>query len=52
VSKKYVAKSISGDSPVTIPADQASILVEIPAGVKIVNVSNRLVANGITISYK
>jgi len=52
VSKKYVAKSITGDSPVTIPADQASILVEIPAGVKIVNRNNRLEANGIILSYK
>jgi len=52
VSKKYVAKAIAVDTPVTIPADQACILVELPAGIKIVKVDQKLVANGITLSYK
>jgi len=52
VSKKYVARAIMGDSPVLIPAGQASILVEIPSGVKIEKKKNLLVANGVTISYK
>ena len=52
VTKKYVARAIEGDSPVMIPADQASLLVELPVGVKIEKKKNTLVANGITISYK
>jgi len=52
VSRKYVAKGIQGDSPVMIPADQARILVELPAGVKIEKKKNLLIANGVTISYK
>jgi len=52
VSKKYVAKAISGDTQISVPADQARLLVEIPAGVTIENKNNKLVANGITLSYK
>ncbi len=51
VSMKYVAKSISSDCKIDIPADQAYVLVELPAGTKIQRKSNLLVANGITISY-
>jgi len=52
VSKKYVARSIVGDTPIPIPADQASILVEIPAGKIIEFKNNELVINGISISYQ
>jgi hypothetical protein len=52
ISKKYVAKSVSTDTKIEIPADQACLLVELPAGTKIEKKSNLLVANGVTISYK
>ena len=52
ISKKYIAKAILSDMQIVIPADQACLLVELPAGVKIVNKNNKLEANGITISYK
>jgi hypothetical protein len=52
VSKKYVAKAISTDSQIEISADRASLLVELPAGVKIEKRKSSLVANGVTISYK
>jgi len=52
VSKKYVVRAITGNAQITIPADQASLLVEIPAGTKIEKRRNSLVANGITISYR
>lgn len=52
VTKKYIAKAISTDYKIEIPADQASLLVELPTGVKIEKRKNSLVANGITIAYK
>ena len=52
ISKKYVAKAISTDTQILIPANQASLLVEIPQGVNIENKNNRLTANGIVISYR
>jgi hypothetical protein len=52
VAKKYMAKAISGDTQIPIPPDQASILVEIPAGSIIEHKNNLLVVKGITISYK
>jgi hypothetical protein len=52
ISKKYVARAITGDTQIAIPADQASLLVEIPSGTKIEKRRNSLVANGITISYR
>jgi len=52
ISKKYMAKEITTDTQIEIPADQACILVELPAGVMIVNKNNKLEANGIIISYK
>ena len=52
VSKKYLLKNINADTQIEIPANQACLLVEIPAGVRVENKNNKLVANGITISYK
>jgi hypothetical protein len=52
VSKKYVAKAITGDTEILLPADQASLLVEIPAGAKIEHKNKLLVVKGITISFK
>jgi len=52
VTKKYIAKAISTSTQISIPADQACVLVELPAGTKIERKNNLLLANGITISYK
>lgn len=52
VSKKYVAKAISSDTQISIPADQASLLVELPAGAKIEILNNKMQVNGIIFSYK
>ncbi len=52
VTKKYLAKAISTSTKISIPADQACVLVELPAGSKIERKNNMLLANGIVISYK
>ncbi|MDD5185353.1 MAG: hypothetical protein PHS84_08850 [Paludibacter sp.] len=52
LTKKYVAKDITTDTKIEIPTDQACLLVELPAGVKIENKNNKLEANGITISFQ
>ncbi|MEA4840407.1 MAG: hypothetical protein VB110_05340 [Bacteroidales bacterium] len=52
VSKQYKAKGITSDTPISISADQACILVEIPADTKIVHKKGKLMANGEIISYK
>ena len=52
VTKKYLAKAISTSTKISIPADQACVLVELPAGTKIERKNNMLLANGIVISYK
>ncbi len=52
VSKTYVAKDISSGTQITLPADQARILVEIPTGLVIERKKEFLVVNGITISFK
>lgn len=52
VTKKHLAKAISTSTRISIPADQACVLVELPAGTKIERKNNMLLANGIVISYK
>lgn len=52
LSKKYLLKNINVDTQIEIPANQACLLVEVPAGVRVESRNNKLVANGITISYK
>lgn len=52
VTKKYLAKAISTSTKISIPADQACVLVELPAGTKIERKNNMLLANGIVIAYK
>jgi hypothetical protein len=51
IAKKYVARNISSQTKITLAADQASLLVELPAGTKIENKNNVLVADGSNISY-
>lgn len=52
VTKKYIAKAISTSTQISIPADEACVLVELPAGTKIERKNNLLLANGIVISFK
>ncbi|MFA7043255.1 MAG: hypothetical protein WC186_02810, partial [Bacteroidales bacterium] len=52
VSKQYMAKGITSDTPISISADQACILVEIPAETRIVHKKGMLMADGEIISYK
>jgi hypothetical protein len=52
ISKKYVARGIISDTKIAIPANQACLLVELPAGITIERKNNLLVADGVTISYK
>jgi len=52
VSKTYVARAISRGTQITIPADQARVLVEIPSGAVIEHKNNLLLIKGIPISYK
>lgn len=53
VSKKYVAKGISKDGVFTIPAKEACIIVELPAGTELSLEENHILANKqYIISYK
>lgn len=46
VTKKYVAKNISGESSFEIPADVARIIVELPAGTNLTLENGKIMANG------
>lgn len=52
VSKKYLAKNVIGATEISIPADQACVIVELPAGTRIEKKNNRLFANGNIIAYQ
>jgi hypothetical protein len=52
ISKKYIAKNMASDAKIDLPADQACVLVELPAGIKIEKKNHFLVADGIILSYK
>lgn len=53
VSKQYVAKGVSAESAIELPADDARIIVELPAGTKLALVDNKVIADGKhTIAYK
>jgi hypothetical protein len=52
ISKKYVARKIVSDTQIVLPANQACLLVELPAGITIEHKNNLLVANGEIISYQ
>lgn len=52
VSKKYLARNIDKATMIEIPANQACVLTELPAGTKIERDNNRLVANGHIIAYQ
>jgi hypothetical protein len=52
VSKEYVARGIDGATRIEIPANQARVLTELPAGTRIERKNNRLIANGHVIAYQ
>jgi hypothetical protein len=52
VSKKYVAKNITSSTSITLTADQACILVELPAEIRLEHKNKALTAGGIVLSYK
>jgi len=52
VSKKYVARNIDSDTQIILPADQACLLVELPAGKSIERKNKLLVVDGIAIAYQ
>lgn len=52
ISKKYLVKNIDADTKITIPANAACVLVELPAGTRIERKNNSLNANGNTIAFQ
>lgn len=52
VSKQYLAKNISKEATIHVPANKAVVLMELPAGTKIIRKGNQLVANGNVIAYQ
>lgn len=52
VSKQYVARGIENPTHINIPANQARVLTELPAGTRIERKNNRLIANGHVIAYQ
>jgi len=53
ISKEYVAKNVSSDGTFEMPAGDARIIVELPAGTRLTTDNNKVVADGkYTIAYK
>jgi len=52
VNKEYVAKNGQGNIKITIPADRARVIVELPAGAGLMNAGGKLTAQNIVIAYK
>lgn len=52
ISKTYLAKSVTGNVEIEIPADQSCLVVELPSGAKVEKASDRLWVNKKIISYK
>lgn len=52
ISKTWLAKNVKGSARISIPADSAVLVVELPAGSKIENVDGQLRVNNNTIAYK
>ena len=52
VSKKYLAKNVTGKSEIDLQADQSCIVVELPAGSKVITQKNKLTVNDNIIAYK
>jgi hypothetical protein len=52
LSKKYLAKNVSAHATIDIPADQALVVIVLPAGVRLDKYRNKIKANGIAIAYQ
>jgi hypothetical protein len=52
VSRKYVVRNIVAGTSISISADQACVLVEIPAGTRMEHKNNRLTAGKVVVSYQ
>jgi hypothetical protein len=52
LSKKYIARNMQAETRFTIPARQAVVVVELPAGSKIIKTGNTLTVNHQVISFK
>jgi hypothetical protein len=52
ITKKYLAKAQSGKIALKIPAGDACLLVELPAGTKLTKEGRKLKANGTVISFR
>jgi hypothetical protein len=52
ISKTYVAKGIDTSTLIELPANQACVLVELPADTRIKHKNNRLIADGHIIAYQ
>jgi hypothetical protein len=52
ISKKYIARSASNKTIINLPANQSSLIVELPSGSLITKKTNKLFVNEEIISYK
>ncbi|MDN5296320.1 MAG: hypothetical protein PWQ71_426 [Bacteroidota bacterium] len=52
ISKTYLARSVTDNEEIEIPADHACVVVELPSGSKIEKANNKLLVNKKIISYK
>jgi hypothetical protein len=52
VSKTYLARLVKDSVEIEMPADQARVIVELPSGVEIEKVNNKLLIDKKIISYK
>ena len=52
VSKTYLAKAVAGNTEIVLPADQACIIMELPAGIEVQKENDKLFINKKIISYK
>ena len=52
ISKDYLAKNTSGDISLQIPADEAVLIVALPAGTPLKNDGTKIKAGGVVIAYE
>ncbi|MGN1220425.1 MAG: hypothetical protein ACI4TU_05755 [Candidatus Cryptobacteroides sp.] len=52
VSKTYLARNVSGSCKISLGADSAAVIVELPAGAEIQETEGKLVVNNNIISYR
>jgi hypothetical protein len=52
ISKKYMAKGVDGQASIVLPANQASLIVVLPAGTLLRNDGAKIKAGDVVIAYK